>query len=64
LRGTQGKEPLPEEFRLYELIKITGWTQADIDATPAATCDWLIAIDAEVQQAEAEAEQKRRSAGG
>lgn len=37
------------------LVKITGWTQAEIDATPADTLDWILAI-----YREEVAEQNRR----
>lgn len=55
--------PLPDEFRFYLLVTITGWTAEQIDSTPAEVCDWLIAIHGEVESAKAEAEAKRAGHG-
>ena len=35
--------PPVDEWHRYLLIKITGWTEAEIDATSTATIDWLLA---------------------
>lgn len=40
------RNPLPEEFRTYQLIRLTGWTQQQIDETNAALCDWILAFAA------------------
>lgn len=55
-----GRNPLPEQFRFYQLVKITGWTQAEIDATPADTCDWILAIHRVVSEAEARQREAER----
>lgn len=29
-------------WELFQLVKITGWTPAQIEAAPATFCDWLV----------------------
>ena len=36
------------------LVKLTGWSLAEIDEAPAQTLDWLLKIDQVYSQVEAE----------
>jgi len=47
--------PLREEFRDYQLATKFGWTKSEINEQPAVWLDWMLAIDAEVQEARADA---------
>lgn len=53
LRG-RPTESLPAEHRIYRLARTFGWTPNQIDEQPAATLDWLLAIDDAYRTAEAE----------
>jgi hypothetical protein len=57
LEGKAGSAPLPaaieERNRLYELVRITGWTLEQIEATPAVDLDWLVQIDRVHREVEA-----------
>lgn len=48
--------PLREELRDYQLAIKFGWTKQEINEQPAVWLDWLLAIDAEVQEARANAD--------
>jgi hypothetical protein len=36
---------LPPDVRTYRLVKLTGWSLAEIENTSAVQLDWLLAID-------------------
>lgn len=36
---------LPSQLDDWRLVKLTGWTFAEIDAAPAERTDWLLKID-------------------
>jgi len=36
---------LPEQLRTYRLCKLIGCTPSQLEDEPAATLDWLLAID-------------------
>jgi hypothetical protein len=61
LRGHSitARNPLPDEWRIYLLVKITGWTLAEIDAAPADLCDWLIRLYSIEEAAAVERENAR-----
>jgi hypothetical protein len=46
-------EPLPPEVRIYEVVRLTGWTLDQIDEAPAQTLDWLLAIERTHRKVEA-----------
>lgn len=47
--------PIRDEFRDYQLAVKFGWTKHEINEQPAVWLDWMLAIDAEVQEARANA---------
>lgn len=47
-------------MRTYLLIKLTGWTLAQIDDAPAELCDWLLGIDATFEEVHREARARER----
>lgn len=49
--------PPVEEWRLYLLVKITGWTVEQIDSTSSDVLDWLLACHG----MEVEIENERRA---
>ena len=51
--------PIPKEWRDYLLASRFGWTKQEIDDQPAVWLDWLISIDATVQEVKADATQLR-----
>src|SRR6266511_2926288 len=52
---------LPPHFRTYQLCRTFGWTVAEAEAAPAPLCDWLLAIDEQVEQGLAERQQRTQS---
>lgn len=40
------RNPLPAEYRDFQLIELTGWTFDELDDAPAARCDWLLQLAA------------------
>jgi hypothetical protein len=59
---TQAQMPL-DEWRLYMLVKITGWTLDQIGDAPAETLDWFLelhTVEVEIANENAEQARKRR----
>lgn len=44
MEGARLRTPPPEELRLYNLVRLTGWTFDEIEAAGAVRCDYLLAI--------------------
>jgi hypothetical protein len=42
---------LHEGLRLYQIIKLTGWTLAEIERTPAVLLDVLLELDNAAEEA-------------
>lgn len=41
LEGFPPTRPLPAEYRDWEIVRLTGWTLDQIDATPGHFLDWI-----------------------
>lgn len=53
---------LPVDVRAYRLARVFGWTLDQIDAAPAARCDWLLAMAKVEDEVMAEARRREREA--
>ena len=49
------RNPLRDEFRDYQLASQFGYTYDQIREAPAVWLDWMLAIDAKVQEVRADA---------
>ncbi len=47
-------------MRIYQLIKLTGWTLEQIEDAPTNLCDWLLQIDVVFEEVKREREAKER----
>jgi len=51
---------LPPQWREYQLVKLTGRLPSELDEESAHRLDWLLAIDAAVDEVKAELRKARR----
>lgn len=47
-------------MRIYQLIKLTGWSLEQIDDAPTNLCDWLLRIDLVFEEVAAERRRHER----